>query len=173
MAHQDPEPSSDRVVEWLNRNRERVVALTGLALALGGLIAAIHFDLFASSGTTTQTSTVASTLKITASCSLDKSPRPGVTVELTYHIKASRRARVGLGAGLYDNNGNDHSTGQGDIDSLAIPAGASARTRIVPIPSKLPAGTYELDAEIWPPNQIGADGKDTLTDPHCAYFKVG
>ena len=112
-------------------------------------------------------------LTITVSCALSQiSLRPGMTVQLTYHIHASSATTVGLGAGLYDSQGNDHSTGTGDIDSIAIPAGASIESRPVPIPAGLPPSTYELDAEIWPPNEIGDTGVNDYADATCTLFAV-
>jgi hypothetical protein len=77
-----------------------------------------------------------------------------------------------LGAGVYDENRHDHSTGLGDIDDLALAAGPIHRTREVEIPDDLPRGRYELSIELWPPNQIGDDAVDTLADTPCESFNV-
>jgi hypothetical protein len=92
---------------------------------------------------------------------------------MTYEINSNEPVKAGLGAALYDNQGNDHSTGYGDIDSALIPAGQSNRSRPVQFPSNLPAGRYEMDAEIWPDNEVGKNGANTLADATCAFFKVG
>jgi hypothetical protein len=36
------------------------------------------------------------------------------------------------------------------------------------IPPGVPAGTYELNAELWPANKIGDDGVETLAEAPCA-----
>ena len=110
---------------------------------------------------------------ITLACSLNSAhPRPGMTVTLTYAIQSKQPMQVGLGAGIYDDQRNDSSTGTGDIDSIQLVQGDNTKTRIVPIPKDLPSGTYELTAEVWPPNKIGADGAEILADTPCATFSV-
>lgn len=110
---------------------------------------------------------------ITLTCSLNSAhPRPGMTVTLTYTIQSRQPMQVGLGAGIYDYQRNDSSTGTGDIDSFQLVQGDNTKTRIVPIPKDLPSGTYELTAEVWPPNKVGADGAETLADTPCATFSV-
>jgi hypothetical protein len=80
--------------------------------------------------------------------------------------------QVGLSAGLYDEEGNDRSNGDGDISSYTLEEGNSNPSRPVTIPRHLPAGRYEIDAEIWPANEIGQNGINDLTDARCAYFTV-
>jgi hypothetical protein len=91
---------------------------------------------------------------------------------MTYDFSSNEKVEVGLGAGLYDGQGADYSDGTGDIDSYLLAAGKSATTRQVDIPGNLQPGTYELDAEIWPPNKVGADGANTLAEGTCALFTV-
>lgn len=98
--------------------------------------------------------------------------KPGATFQMTYEIHSNEAVAVGLGAALYDNQGTDHSTGYGDIDSTLLPIGQSSESRPVLIPSGLPAGRYEVDAEIWPNNEVGQNGANTLADATCAFFNV-
>ncbi len=113
------------------------------------------------------------TVNIRLGCSLNtRSPHPGVTITMTYDMILSRPDVVGLGAAIYDDSGNDDSTGYGDIDSIQLPQGQVRESRPVPIPGNLPAGNYEIDAEIWPPNEVGQDGANTIADATCAYFTV-
>lgn len=95
-----------------------------------------------------------------------------MTVQLTYHIDSSTPRQVGLGAGLYDEQGNDHSNGDGDVSSATIQQGQSSPSRAVIIPANLPPGKYELDAEIWPPNEIGQNNINELVDATCTYFNI-
>jgi hypothetical protein len=76
-----------------------------------------------------------------------------------------------LGAGLYDEKGNDHSNGDGDVSSFTLKQGNSSPSRPVTIPAHLPPGKYELDAEIWPANAVGQNGINDLTDATCGYFR--
>jgi hypothetical protein len=80
--------------------------------------------------------------------------------------------QVGLGAGVYDEQGNDQSNGDGDVSDTTLQEGQSDPSRPVTIPTGLPAGTYEIDAEIWPANEIGKNGVNDLTDAVCGSFKV-
>jgi hypothetical protein len=135
---------------------------------------------FSSSPTPTPTpmvsqsrSTVPGPLRLSLHCTLqDPVVRAGTTVEMTYDFSSNEIAEVGLGVGLYDDQGTDYSDGTGDIDTYLLVAGKSAKTRPVNIPGNLHPGTYELDAEIWPPNKIGADGANTLAEDTCAFFTV-
>jgi hypothetical protein len=106
-------------------------------------------------------------------CSLNtRSLHSGITVTMTYNVILNRADMVGLGAAIYDNSGNDHSTGYGDVDSIQLPSGQSKNSRPLPIPSNLPPGRYEIDAEIWPPDEVGQNGANTIADAPCAYFTV-
>lgn len=115
----------------------------------------------------------AATLPLQVTCTLSQwNLRPGLTLRLTYHINSPVARQVGLGAGLYDNRGRDHSNGDGDIDDITVPKGRSSLSRPVVIPANLPASTYELDAEIWPPDEVGKNGVNDLTDASCTFFHV-
>ena len=106
-------------------------------------------------------------------CSLNtRSPHPGMSVKMTYNITMNQRDVVGLSAGIYDNSGNDHSTGYGDIDSIQLSPGQITESRPVPIPSRLSPGRYEIDAEVWPRNEVGRNGANTIADATCGYFSV-
>jgi hypothetical protein len=105
-------------------------------------------------------------------CAISGSMRPGETVQLTYRFDSSAARQVGLGAGLYSNVGTDKSTGDGDISSYQLAAGKTAKSRPVPIPAHLPPGRYELDAELWPPNEVGQNGSQTITTATCGYLTV-
>jgi hypothetical protein len=114
-----------------------------------------------------------SPIDISLKCSLNtRSPHPGMTVKMTYNISINQGDVVGLGAGIYDNSGNDHSTGYGDIDSIQLSAGQITESRPVPIPSRLSSGRYEIDAEIWPRNEVGRNEANTIADATCGYFSV-
>lgn len=97
---------------------------------------------------------------------------PGVTVQLTYKVYSPVARQVGLGAGLYDEQGNDHSNGDGDVSVFMLQQGQSNPSRPVTIPTNLPPGKYELDAEIWPANEIGQNGVNDIIDATCANFDV-
>lgn len=124
------------------------------------------------SGPPTNTATAAVS-SMTLSCSLSQQRlRPGMTVQLTYHVDSPVIRQAGLGAGLYDAQGNDDSNGDGDVDSIALHQGWNSLSRPVTIPANLQPGQYELDAEIWPANEIGQNGVNDLIDATCTYFKV-
>lgn len=120
------------------------------------------------SPTLTATPTVSS---MTLTCSLSQRQLwLGMTVQLTYHVDSPVGHEVGLGVGLYDEQRNDHSNGDGDVSSIALQQGRSSLSRPVTIPTNLPPGQYELDAEIWPANEIGQNGVNDLVDATCTYF---
>lgn len=96
----------------------------------------------------------------------------GETITLTYTIVASDAIEVGLGAGLYDTAGSDQSTGFGDVDQYHLASGRNRVNRPFRVPSTLPSGAYELVAEVWPANKIGADGVETLAGGHCGTVTV-
>lgn len=111
--------------------------------------------------------------QITLTCTLGHTQiRPGATIDLTYNMNSTATRQVGLGAGLYDEQGNDHSNGDGDISSFTLKQGSGSPSRPVTIPARLPPGRYELDAEIWPANQIGQNGVNDFVDAPCAHFTV-
>lgn len=112
------------------------------------------------------------TVSVSISCDFNSSPHPDAKIELAYHINSADAIRVALGAGIYDSQGNDHSTGFGDIDNIEAARGRSTKTRPVLIPADLPRGTYELDAEIWPANKIGQNGTNDITDARCGFLTV-
>jgi hypothetical protein len=105
-------------------------------------------------------------------CSFTGTMKPGQTVQMTYHFDSSAARQVGLGAGLYNNAGIDNSTGTGDISDYQLSPGKTAKTRPVPIPAHLKPGRYELDAELWPPNEVGQNGVQTITTATCGYMTV-
>ena len=105
-------------------------------------------------------------------CSIQGTMKPGQTLQLTYHFDSSAARQVGLGAGLYNNVGTDKSTGVGDINNYQLTGGKTAKTRSVPIPAHLPPGRYELDAELWPPNEVGQNSAQTITAATCGYITV-
>ena len=110
---------------------------------------------------------------MTLGCKLsDKKLRAGLTIQLTYQVYSPVARRVGLGAGLYDEQGTDHSNGDGDVSVFTLKQGQSSPSRPVTIPADLPSGKYELDAEIWPANKIGQNGVNDIIDTTCANFNV-
>lgn len=112
------------------------------------------------------------TTHVTVECRAPSRLPPGKLVRLAYDIKAQAAIDVGLGAGFYDENGEDYSRGTGDRDTLRLERGHTRVTRPFVVPLDLPAGIYELDAEIWPANKIGDDGVETLADNPCAFVTI-
>jgi hypothetical protein len=96
----------------------------------------------------------------------------GQQVVLTLTIESPKAMSVGVGAGFYDQDSNDQSTGFGDIDSHQLAAGSNVVSRQFLVPVSVPAGAYELDAELWPPNEVGHDGVDTLAETACATVRL-
>ncbi|HEX8860563.1 MAG TPA: hypothetical protein VGC06_16020 [Actinomycetes bacterium] len=146
-----------------------LVALGALLAALAGLLAQGSNLVDAVSKLIHHTDGKAA---LTVACALPEHVSPGETITLVYGIDAPKPMHVGLGAGVYDGKGHDHSTGLGDVDDLALAAGATHQTRPVEIPDSLPSGRYEVAIELWPANQIGEDGADTLADRPCGSFEV-
>jgi hypothetical protein len=107
---------------------------------------------------------------ISVTCSGPSNLRPGQRITLVYEIDATEPMTVGLGAGFRDDAG-DHATGDGDRDSVEIPAGRSTQSRPFTVPN-VPAGQYELIAEIWPRNEIGREGVETLAEHTCADVSI-
>ncbi|MGH3837739.1 MAG: hypothetical protein ACRDSF_18855 [Pseudonocardiaceae bacterium] len=91
---------------------------------------------------------------------------------MTYNIDTTAAVDVGLGAGLYDEHGNDHSPGTGDVDNLPVATGFKRVTRPFIVPADLKPGSYELTAEVWPANKIGSPGVETLADSPCALVTI-
>lgn len=109
---------------------------------------------------------------VAVTCTAPTNLRPGRTVTLVYNISATKPVKVGLGAGLYDPDGSDYSDGSGDVDEYALGAGRVTASRPFTVPTGLDRGRYELVAEIWPANNIGAEGVDTLADQPCGYIDI-
>jgi hypothetical protein len=105
-------------------------------------------------------------------CNAQGNLRPGQTITLVYNIDATGAVKVGLGAGYYDTGGDDHSTGDGDVDALQLHAGQTRTSRPFTVPTGLPRGRYELVCEIWPANSIGSEGVETLAEDPTAYVDV-
>jgi hypothetical protein len=111
--------------------------------------------------------------RIAVVCEGPRSMKPGEVVILTYTISSSVARDVGLGAGLYDEAGDDHSTGFGDVDSLRIEKSPrNIAKRQFEIPAKLSAGRYEVQAEIWPANEVGVDPANTFAEGQCGSLTV-
>jgi hypothetical protein len=152
----------DRISDLLGRWTKLFYAAAGLAVAISAFWTVVwpHLPHHHS-------------LKISATCSLsNKTITRGELVRLTYTIDSSSAVSVGLGAGIYNNQSIDESTGYGDVDSYSLRAGSNTYTRPVPIPSNLKPGLYEIDGEIWPANEVGGPGANTYAGPTCAWFKV-
>lgn len=165
------------VAEFLEGGQRVLAAAAGIVVALATVYAVLvgagsdgHTATSAQSSVTPPPVSTARSLNVR--CRLDRPPRPGTTVQLTYRVTSSEDLRVGLGAGLYDDAGNDHSTGEGDQDSVEIPVGTSNLTRPVLVPRDLARGHYELNGEIWPENRVGAEGAELLREAPCARFVV-
>jgi hypothetical protein len=154
------DPIRQRIANWTH------TMMIGVALSLGLLSAGVVFGLYALLAPSPQ-------LTVTVSCAVVSGQLvPGAIVQITYHINANESFPAGLGAGVYDNAGNDHSTGYGDQPDLMISKGQTSISRPVLLSPKLPAGYYEITGEIWPPNEIGTNGKNTIADRTCGYFTV-
>lgn len=97
---------------------------------------------------------------------------PGRKRHVYLRIRSNKKINIGLGAGLYDNAVKDHSTGIGDVDSVLVQTGRTNMTRRFIAPSDLSPGTYEVVAELWPANEIGAPGAETVADDQCGYVDV-
>jgi hypothetical protein len=147
--------------------------LTGVII-VGGVFGLAGRALSAPS--TSPTPAVTSTAKpksITVRCSLSQRKlKPGMILQLTYHVFTSSAVRASLGVGVYDNQGNDHSNGRYDRNEYPLMAGDHSYSRQVAIPRNLASGRYEMDAEIWPPNHVGQNGFNDWTDAFCAYMTV-
>jgi hypothetical protein len=92
----------------------------------------------------------------------------GVPVEVTYSIKTSRQIAVGLGVGIYDEEGVDHSKGFGDRAYVPLEEGDTAISRPIKVPTDYKVGTCEVVAEVWAGNKIGESGVDTLGEATCS-----
>lgn len=89
-----------------------------------------------------------------------------------YKITSNQAIKVGLGAGVYATDKTDYSNGDGDVDAYQLVAGTQSVSRVLVLPSGLSADRYEIDAEIWPANQVGANGVETIADAPCGSFGV-
>lgn len=120
-----------------------------------------------STHTTTPPTTPPVPVELSISCVLDPTPsHRGQRVTLTYTIDSPKQQRVGLGAGVRRGN-TDYSNGDGDMDSVSLKVGRQTISRPLFIPDHAPSGRYEINGEIWPENQVGQDGVDTLADQPC------
>lgn len=120
----------------------------------------------------TSAPTTSTAARVTVRCGVPARLRPGDTITLVYTIDAPAPVTVGLGAGLYDAKKGDHSTGDGDVDAWQLAVGHTTKPRLFDIPADLPPGRYELVAEVWPPNQVGAEGVDVVAEDTCGFVTV-
>jgi hypothetical protein len=97
---------------------------------------------------------------------------PGAQVTLKAVILAGRARVVDLGAGLYDEDGEDSSTGFGDLDSYQLVSGGQEPERLLEIPASLKPGRYEVVAELWNARDKGVNGKEAIGEATCATFTV-
>jgi hypothetical protein len=111
-------------------------------------------------------------LNISVACKIPRAVHEGERITAIYSITSNRSVKVGLGAGVYDSGGNDHSTGTGDEDGYQLTVGSQAVTRIIVLPTGLSADQYEIDAEIWPNGDIGATRANVLAEATCGFFNV-
>ena len=149
-----------RIASWTRQK------MAGAALSLGVLSGLIVYGVLYLAVPSPEP-TVSASCQITATKLV-----PGAIIRITYHISSSQAFQVGLGAGLYDNNGNDHSSGYGDISNFTLPKGRTSVSRPVLLPPNLPVGYYEITGEIWPANEISGNGINTYADPTCGYFTL-
>ena len=94
----------------------------------------------------------------------------GATFSMTYDVVSASIRQVALGAALYDGTGADQADGTGDENAVSLVVGQTTNTRTVSVPASLAAGTYEVDGELWPPNQIG--NGEPLTSASCGNVQV-
>jgi hypothetical protein len=111
-------------------------------------------------------------LKISVVCRIPPRIHEGEQITAIYTITSNQSVKVGLGAGVYDSGRTDHSNGTGDKDGYQLAVGTQKVTRILVLPSGLSTDQYEIDAEIWPTDKIGADGVEVLAEATCGLFKV-
>jgi hypothetical protein len=111
-------------------------------------------------------------LNMSVACRIPAGVHEGEQITAVYTITSNRSVKVGLGAGVYDSGGTDHSNGTGDEDGYQLAVGTQTVTRILVLPSGLSPDQYEIDAEIWPNGKIGAPGVSTLAETTCGFFKV-
>jgi len=126
----------------------------------------------APSATTSALPSPTQPLNISVVCKLPPAVHKGEQTTATYVITSNQAVKVGIGAGVYDSGGTDHSNGDGDMDGYQLKAGTQSVTRKLILPSSLQADQYEIDAEIWPSGEIGANGANTLAEATCGYFNV-
>lgn len=109
--------------------------------------------------------------EVTVDCRLQPArPRPGQVAILTYAIEAVRDGTVALGAGVYDEAGEDQSEGTGDQDRYVARHGRHLVSRPMVVPAGLRAGRFEIVAELWPPDDIGQG--DSIAEANCAVITV-
>jgi hypothetical protein len=111
-------------------------------------------------------------LNVTVACRIPPSVHSDERITATYTITSNQAVKVGLGAGVYDSGGADHSIGAGDQDGYQLTAGIHTAIRIIELPAGLSADQYEIDAEIWPDGKIGANGANVLAEATCGTFNV-
>lgn len=98
---------------------------------------------------------------------------PGATVTVKVTITSSTATTVGLAIGLYlvgGDGGDMKESDSGDQDFAMISAGQSEHDVSGIIPAGLSRGTYEVNAEIWPPGAVGVD--DYIDSHACIQFTV-
>jgi hypothetical protein len=161
----EPQPVAQDAQRTQRSTGAMVAAIGGLLVGIAAVVGVL-IPVFTSVFRETPRPNVAVT------CNLPTDLRPGRTVTLVYNINATQPVKVGLGAGLYDTNGSDYSDGTGDVDEYALGAGRVTASRPFTVPTGLDSGRYELVAEIWPANQIGAEGVNTLADQPCGYIDI-
>ncbi|MGH3900861.1 MAG: hypothetical protein ACRDTA_21980 [Pseudonocardiaceae bacterium] len=111
-------------------------------------------------------------MRLVVNCEAPPRIQPGELIGLIYDIDSPAAVDVGLGAGLRNEQETDHSTGLGDVDARQLPAGSQRVTRQFMVPTGLAPGFYELTAEVWPANQIGIDGVETLAEGPCGIVTI-
>jgi len=162
------------------RGNSKVAVKIAVISAVGTVVAAIITGgfLFAgnrgsaqpSSSPPTQPTSPQAFRIVDLTCKAPTQARRGQTISVTYKIQSVGEGDIGLGAGIYINDSEDLSDGNGDEDSTHVPAGVSDRSRTVHIPASLASGSYELTVELWQPNSIGVG--ETIKDASCGHVKV-
>jgi len=157
------------------RDPQVIAAIITGVLALAGVLAGIFLSNHSSASPTPPSPSPSEKLNISVACKIPPGVHSGEQITATYTITSNQEVKVGLGAGVYDSGGTDHSTGTGDQDGYQLRAGTQKVTRIIALPAGLSADQYEIDAEIWPDGRIGANGANganVLAEATCGTFSV-
>ncbi|WP_433081339.1 hypothetical protein ACQP1P_45810 [Dactylosporangium sp. CA-052675] len=109
-------------------------------------------------------------VSIAVTCALITQPGDDRNFRVSVNIVSRQPATVGVGVSLYDDSGEDLSTGAGDIDSLNIGAGETPLL-LQPRAPQILRRRVEVRVELWPPNKIGQEGARLLGEAVCGVIQ--